>query len=315
MTPNSLSAPAIVLDEVTKTFPSGFTAVNEITCSIPQGSIVGLLGPNGAGKTTLMHMLLGTLSPSSGSIRYFGQELTMQAAARSDILRHIGFASSYVRLPGKLSLEDNLLFYGQLYGQTRIQARERMNSLLKVFDLHALKERACYSLSAGQATRLMIAKAFMGFPRVVLLDEPTASLDVDIAQAVLYFIKHQQQTEGTTILFTSHKIEEVGNLCEKVLVIQQGKLIAYAPPAELIQLYAYSRIRVLSRTPDTVMQWAQQRQYTGYMQDGWIYIEVPETQMPQALVSFSQHITTYEQLAIEPPTLNTYFLRLASGAS
>ena len=188
-----MSNSLLVVDSLVKRFETRrffsvvdtFTAVNTVSFELAKGEILGLLGPNGAGKTTIIQMLLDLLTPTSGSIQYFGKELSVH---RSQILEQVSFASTYLKLPGSLTIEENLSVYAQLYGVPAKRVRERIEEKIADFDLHALRKRQSKTLSAGQLTRLMLAKAFLANPKVVLLDEPSAALDPDVALQMRRFI-------------------------------------------------------------------------------------------------------------------------------
>src|SRR3990167_11544942 len=165
-------------------------AVNQISFALQPGEILGFLGPNGAGKTTTIQMLLGTLQPSSGTISYFGQNFAQHRIAA---LRRIGYVSGYDRLPARLTVSENLDIVGRIYNLSAAQRAQQIAKLLQVFRIEDLRDRPTGTLSAGQATRVMLAKAFIANPEIVLLDEPTASLDPDVAQQVRQFILQQRQ--------------------------------------------------------------------------------------------------------------------------
>ncbi|MBS0656001.1 MAG: ABC transporter ATP-binding protein, partial [Verrucomicrobia bacterium] len=199
------------------------TAVDGISFELHKGEILGLLGPNGSGKTTTIQMLMGTLSSTSGAIYYFGKDF---ATHRSEVLQKVSFASTYTSLPWLLTVAQNLEVFGYLYGLTRKESYKKFEPLLERFGiLNKMKHRVS-TLSAGQVTRLMLVKAFFTSPKVVLLDEPTASLDPDIAHDVCCFLLEQRNKEGTSILFTSHKMTEAMEICDRTIFLKEGKIIA-----------------------------------------------------------------------------------------
>ncbi len=211
---------------LTKKFYSGLwpfqkiqthTIVDSISFQLHQNEILGFLGSNGAGKTTTIQMLLGTLTPTSGSINYFGQEFQSN---RVDLLKKIGYASGYDKLPPRLSVGENLDIIGRIYGLGRDERIKRIQELLIAFGIEDMFYRETGSLSAGQATRVMLVKAFLADPEIVLLDEPTASLDPEIAYEVRKFILAQRKKRNLSILITSHNMDEVTELCDRVLVPQ-----------------------------------------------------------------------------------------------
>lgn len=207
-----------------------FTAVDDISFEIEAGEILGLLGPNGAGKSTTIAMLLGTLTPTSGAITMFDRNFLQE---RSICAQNITFASSYIRLPWRLTVLENLRVYGLLYELRKKVFMERVEKLLNYFGVWDQRHKAISELSAGQITRVMLTKAFLPYPKLVLLDEPTASLDPDIAHQVRAFIKEQQNQWLTTILYTSHNMDEVTELCDRVMFLKSGKIVAIDTVAEL----------------------------------------------------------------------------------
>lgn len=166
-----------------------YLAVDEISFYMQEGEILGLLGPNGSGKTTTIQMLLGTLSKTSGEILYFGKDFDKH---KHDVLQHIAFASTYTSLPHILSVKENLVVFGALYGFNKAESIKRFTPLLERFGIANKMNSKVGALSAGQITRLVLVKAFFIQPKIVLLDEPTASLDPDIAKEICQFILEQR---------------------------------------------------------------------------------------------------------------------------
>src|ERR1700722_11123336 len=215
------ATPILSVKKLSKVYPGKkrFVAVDEISFNLAEGEILGLLGPNGAGKTTTIQMLLSTLKPSSGSILYFGKDFFTH---RSEILKQVVFASTYVSLPWLLTVEQNLKVFGMLYGIPVNEIARRVDPLLEMFGIIEKKKVTVSKLSAGQITRLMMVKAFMVRPEIVFIDEPTASLDPDIAHDVCQFVLEQRDKYGTSILYTSHNMAEVAEVCDRVLFLQNG---------------------------------------------------------------------------------------------
>ncbi len=285
-----------------------FVAVDHISFELQKGQVLGFLGPNGAGKTTTIQMLLSTMTPTSGDIVYFGKNLKTH---RSEILSKVGFASTYVSLPGKLTVYENLLFYGQLYGVPTALLKERLEKLLKRFDMWEIRNRRCGALSAGQTTRVMLIKAFCIQPEVMLLDEPTASLDPDIAQEVLNFIKEQQKEQGVSILFTSHKMDEVSYICDNVLVLKKGTIIAHDAPERLAALAGLAHIELMVQNPEAVIRWCADNGITAHANGAFVTIKIEEQAIAAFLVKMVQAGLTYEQISIDKPTLEDYFLHIS----
>ena len=208
------------------------TAVDEISFAIAAGSTTGLLGGNGAGKTTTIAMLLGLLLPTAGKIRVLGARFPQH---RYRALGRVNFSSPYVDLPGRLTVRENLTVYGHLYGVRRL--RRRIDDLAAGLDLAGLLDRPTGRLSAGQKTRVALAKALINRPELLLLDEPTASLDPDTADWMRSYLEHYRSAHGATILLASHNMAEVERLCDDVMMMKQGRLVDRGHPRALIELY------------------------------------------------------------------------------
>lgn len=288
-----------------------FTAVNSISFALAEGEILGLLGTNGAGKTTTIQMLLSLMTPTSGSIEYFGKELE---AHRSEILQQVSFASTYVQMPSRLTVFENLDIYGRLYGLSRGVRLERIEKYLKFFGMWNLKDRETGVLSAGQMTRAILAKAFINEPKVVLLDEPTASLDPDIAHDVRSFVLDQQKQYGVSMLFTSHNMDEVSAVCDRVLVMKHGEIIADNTPDELAASVSVAQV-ILSITQgvELLQTYCKEQGLLLQIEKNQIAIALDEQKIPQLLNACSRLGIEYSSIAIEKPTLEDYFLQVAQG--
>lgn len=308
--------PVLVVDQLTKIFPakqkdqSPFVAVDHISFSLGSGEILGLLGPNGAGKTTTIQMLLSTLTPTSGSIRYFGKDFFTD---RSAILQDVGFASTYVSLPAHLTVSENLMVHGRLYKLSGGKLQARIEKFLKAFGVWDLRSKESGGLSAGQKTRVMLAKAFISHPKIVLLDEPTAALDPDIAHEVRRFILNQQREEQVSVLFTSHNMDEVTTVCDRVLVLKNGTFIANNTPDALAASVSTTRVHLvvgdgLKRT----VSYALAHNLIHSIQDRAIAIEVDENNIAQLLTGLAHVGVSYSQIWIEKPSLEDYFLSISA---
>ena len=222
---------AIQVQGLTKRY-GDVTAVDGITFSVASGGTLGLLGGNGAGKTTTIAMLLGLLIPTAGSIRILGHDM---ARDRFAALARMNFSSPYIALPSRLSVAENLRVYGHLYGVRGLEARIR--ELAAQLDLAGLLNRPAGNLSAGQKTRVALAKSLINRPDVLLLDEPTASLDPDTGDMVRGWLERYRQESGCTILLASHNMAEVERLCDSVLMLKQGRIVDSGSPPELLDRY------------------------------------------------------------------------------
>jgi ABC-2 type transport system ATP-binding protein len=207
-------------------------AVDSIDFNVSAGETLGLLGGNGAGKTTTIAMMLGLLVPSGGRIVILGHDM---ATARFAALAKMNFSSPYVSLPAKLTVAENLRVYGHLYDVKRLEAR--ILELADELDLRPLLDRPAGQLSAGQKTRVALAKSLINRPEVLLLDEPTASLDPDTGDLVRTWLERYQRASGCTILLASHNMAEVERLCRSVLVMKKGRIVDRGSPSHLLDRY------------------------------------------------------------------------------
>jgi len=223
--------PAIDVNQLTKRFDS-LLAVDHIGFQVAPGETVGLLGGNGAGKTTTISMMLGLLKPSSGEVRVLGADMVRH---RYKVLHRINFSSPYVDLPHRLTVRENLIVYAHLYGLSR--PKTRIRRLIEGLSLEDLEKRRIGSLSAGQKTRVALAKALLNEPEVLLLDEPTASLDPDTADWVRSYLERYRMESGAAILLASHNMGEVERLCSMVLMMRGGRIVDRGTPAGLVQRY------------------------------------------------------------------------------
>ncbi len=203
-------------------------AVDDVSFDVNSNEIVGLLGPNGAGKTTTINMVLGVLEPSAGDIAIAGVEL---ARDRSVALGSTNFAAVYAQLPGNLTLYQNLRVFGLIYGVKNLSAR--IDEVLDEFDLATFRDTKCGVLSSGEQTRVSLAKAMLNRPRLLLLDEPTASLDPSTAQDVRARIREFAARGSSGVLWTSHNMYEVQEVCDRVLFLSRGKILLEGDPRRL----------------------------------------------------------------------------------
>ena len=223
--------PAIVVDRLVKVYQSG-TAVAGISFALPVGSITGLLGGNGAGKTTTIAMIMGLVTPTSGTVAVLGAEMPRQ---RYRVLHRMNFESPYVEMPMRLTVRQNLTVFARLYGVDGIP--DRLRELADDLDLGDFLDRQTGKLSAGQKTRVALAKALLNRPEVLLLDEPTASLDPDTADWVRSHLERYRVARRATVLLASHNMGEVERLCERVIIMKRGRIEDDDTPAALLARY------------------------------------------------------------------------------
>lgn len=224
----------IEVDQLHKNFDQ-VNAVNGISFKVRRGVTTALLGGNGAGKTTTLAMLLGLLLPSSGRISIFGEDMLQY---RYRLLHRMNFSSPYVDLPQRLTVRQNLTVYGHLYRLKNLSAR--IDQLAIELNLDDFLDRRYGRLSAGQKTRVSLAKSLLNEPELLLMDEPTASLDPDTADSIRSYLERYQQRTGASILLASHNMTEVERMCTDVIMLRQGKIVDIGSPHELITRYGRS---------------------------------------------------------------------------
>ena len=223
--------PAIEIHDLQKRY-DGVLAVRGVSFSLAHGEVLGLLGGNGAGKTTTIGMIMGLVLPSAGSVKVFGVDM---AKDRYSVLNRMNFESPYVDMPHRLTVRQNLEVFGRLYGVKQI--KERVRDLARELHLEEFLDRASGALSAGQKTRVALAKSLINEPDLLLLDEPTASLDPDTADWVRTRLETYRKLRGASILLASHNMGEVERLCDRVIIMKAGAIADEGTPNNLIEKY------------------------------------------------------------------------------
>ena len=301
----------IVLDvkNLTKKFGSKgkeFTAVDNISFSISDGEILGVLGPNGAGKTTTIQMLLGVMEQTSGTIEFFGKAFKKH---REEILKEINFSSTYISMPWLFKVSQILDIYGRLY---EIPDRQkRIEKLAKEFEIEHLLKKQFYMLSAGEQTRLLMTKAFLNYPKLLLLDEPTASLDPDIAVKIREFIKKERKEYNVSVLFTSHNMSEVEEICDRVIILSHGKIIAEDSPENLTKRITECTIElsIPQKTNDAYEYF--KKNSIQFTQTKYSYkITIKEKLIGEFLMKLAKEKISYQEISIKKPDLEDYFLQV-----
>jgi ABC-2 type transport system ATP-binding protein len=224
-------SPIIAVTDLVKSY-GGVRAVDGISFAVRQGSITGLLGGNGAGKTTTIAIVMGLILPTAGSARVLGADM---ASERHRVLHRLNFESPYVELPKRLTVRQNLKVFGRLYGVRQLD--RRIDALAADLALGEFLDRPAGNLSAGQKTRVALAKALINQPEVLLLDEPTASLDPDTADWVRSHLEDYRRARAATILLASHNMLEVERLCDEVIMMRAGRIVDTGSPQALIGRY------------------------------------------------------------------------------
>jgi ABC-2 type transport system ATP-binding protein len=285
-----------------------YIAVNNISFSVKKGEILGFLGHNGAGKTTTIQMLLGTLIPDAGLIQYFGLDFNTNFLG---VLKKIGYASGYDKMHARLTVYENLDIVGRIYGMSDEARIEKIKILLDSFGMLSIYDKQMGGLSAGQTTCVLLVKAFMADPDLVFLDEPTASLDPETAYKVRQFILKKNKENNTSILITSHNMEEVSQLCDRVIILNKGIIVANNTPEFLAQ--SMSKVRIhLSFAIDfdehqlVVILDRMKLQYA--IEKNTVVVNVEEEEIASFLIALAQASIMYLNISIEKPTLEDYFL-------
>ena len=305
----------LIVHDLTKVFApekkggKSFTAVDHVSFELKEGQILGLLGPNGAGKTTTIQMLLSALSPTSGTIEYFGKAFPKY---KSEALQQVTFASTYIKMPWRLKVIENLRIYAMLYGVIDQVFEQRLKRFMDFFGVWEQRHKTMSQLSAGQITRIMLVKAFLPHPKIVLLDEPTASLDPDIAHEVRKFVKLQRKEHGVSILYTSHNMDEVTDVCDEVMFLKQGKIMAVDEPENLARSVRYARMRLLVKDGlKRTAKFAKAQGLKATIEAREIVIEIDEQKIAQFLARLAKENISYSQISIDKPTLEDYFLEMS----
>jgi len=218
----------IEVNNLAKQFKNAL-AVKNISFKINKGTIIGLLGPNGCGKSTTIGMMLGLIKPTSGTVVINGQNIENN---RTSLLEKMNFISPYIELPKRLTVEENLKVYGRLYGVKNLEGK--ISEIMEKLNLTEFKKRKTGELSSGQKNRVSLAKALINDPEILLLDEPTASLDPDVGDNIRTFIEDFASKKSTTILLASHNMNEVERLCHEVMMMKEGKIIDKGKSSDLI---------------------------------------------------------------------------------
>ncbi|MBI3620185.1 ABC transporter ATP-binding protein [Candidatus Roizmanbacteria bacterium] len=283
-----------------------FIAVDDISFDLKEGEILGILGPNGAGKTTTIQMLLGVLRPDSGDVTYFGKEFNKH---REEILEQVNFSSTYTNMPWELTVKENLTFISYLY--TIEDRKKRVESIIKTFRLEEILNKQMNKLSAGQITRCNLAKGFINYPKVLLLDEPTASLDPEVAGFIRNFLLEERQKFQVSIILTSHNMAEVEEVCDRVIFINHGKVVADDTPDQLAKSIHTSHLELyvkdgLKRT----IQFCEEQKKAHRIDGRYIVIDLKETEIPIFLKALMDLGIYYTEISIDKPSLEDYFLEV-----
>jgi ABC-2 type transport system ATP-binding protein len=284
-----------------------YHAVKEISFDLEQGEILGLLGPNGAGKTTTMQMLLGLTIPDSGSIHYFGKEF---GSNQEYCLSRISFASAYSKLQGKLSIRQNLIVHAGLYNIHN--PNQRIAELSELLGLSDFLDQVFWHLSSGQQTRAILAKALLPNPKLLLMDEPTASLDPEIVNKIIDLVRQLRSEQGISILFTSHNMEEVTRICDRVMFLRSGQIEAIDTPIGLTKTIKNTKLLLTFQgTQKTVTHYLATTHYAfDFIHKNVVQVNLPEDEIASVIFGFKKHDIFINHIEINKPTLEDVFLAM-----
>lgn len=306
---NSMQNAVLEVKNLTKKFGSKageFTAVDNLSLEIADGEILGLLGPNGAGKTTTIQMLLGVMIPSSGTVQYFGKNFFEH---RSAILKKVNYSSTYISLPYQFTVAEILEVFAHLYEVP--DRKKRIQKLLVEFDLLELQKKQFFMLSAGEKTRLLLTKAFINYPKIILLDEPTASLDPEIAVKVREFLKKEKKEYNVSILFTSHNMAEVEEMCDRVIILNHGKIIAEDTPEKLAKTLTACYVELfIKKDAERAKAFFIAAKIVSEQEGNFFKIKIEEQHVTNLLTELAKEKISYSEITINKPDLEDYFLQI-----
>ncbi|MBI2036198.1 ABC transporter ATP-binding protein [Candidatus Microgenomates bacterium] len=297
--------PILGVKNLTKKF-GGFTAADDISFNLFEGEILGLLGPNGAGKTTIIQMLLGVMEPTAGVIQYFGKNFKKY---REEILKQVNYSSTYISLPWLFTVAESLEFFARLYEVD--DRKKKITKLVAEFEIENLYHKQYYMLSAGEKTRVLLAKAFLNYPKIILLDEPTASLDVEIAVKVREFLKKEKSQYNVSMLFTSHNMAEVEEMCDRVIILKSGKIIAEDKPENLAKKITACQVELVITDDAQKAESFLTAKKVPFEKDRFRFIvSLEEKNIADFLVLLTAEKIAYEEISINKPDLEDYFLKM-----
>lgn len=295
------------VNQLTKQYGE-YLALDHVSFHINKGEIVGFLGPNGAGKTTTIQMLMGLTRPDAGEIKYFGEDFFTH---RQSCLAKINFASAYSEVQGRITVEQNLYIYGMLYDVKELQTR--IKEVLELMEISHLRNTLFWHLSSGQKTRVILAKALINRPQLLLMDEPTASLDPEIVEKILELVQRLQTKEGVSILYTSHQMAEVTRICDRVLFLQSGKVVLEDTPRGLISRLDDSALIITFEGEAAKIKKYAEEQKIGFIltKKNQVELKSNDEKIPSILFDLKKLGIFVKYLDIRKPSLEDVFLKVA----
>ncbi len=304
-----MSDPILEVKNLVKNYGS-FKAVDDISFIVPGGKVIGLLGPNGAGKTTTIQVLLGITLLNGGTIKYFGEDFYKN---KQYCLQRINFASAFNTLQGRISVRENLLVFAYLYAVKKPE--KKITELAEYFEITNLLPQRYWDLSSGQKTRVNIIKSLLNDPQMILMDEPTASLDPDIADKTLSLIEKLRKSHELSILFTSHNMEEVTRICDEVIFLDHGKIVAQDTPLGLTKRIPFAKLRIVfDGQKDKIEEYLKgAKQNFEVLNKNTVVINTEEKLIPKIIFGLSNTGIWITDIEVEKPTLEDVFLEIARG--
>lgn len=284
-----------------------FTAVKGISFVVPKGKVVGLLGPNGAGKTTTIQCLLGITLLDDGTISYFGKEF---AKNRQYCLQKINFASSFNTLLGRISVWENLLVFAHLYNIQN--PKKKILELTDYFETTELLPLNFWDLSTGQKTRINLIKSLLNDPELILMDEPTASLDPDIADKTLTLIEQLKKSRDLSILYTSHDMEEVTRICDEVIFLDHGAIVAHDTPLGLTKRIPNAQLKLTIEGDKNIAEkfFQEYKQKYIFSNPNVVTMNTEEKLIPKLIFGLSKNNIYITNIEVKKPTLEDAFLQI-----
>jgi len=285
-----------------------FTAVDRISFELREGEVLGLLGPNGAGKTTTIQILLGITTPNSGEIRYFEKDFSQN---RQDCLQMINYTSAFNTLQSRTTVWENLLVFANLY--LIDNPKKKIMELVEYFEIKDLLDSQYKYLSSGEKTRVNFIKALLNDPKIILMDEPTASLDPDIADKTLSLIEQIKKDRKISILYTSHNMNEIDRICDRVIFLSQGKIVAEDTPLNLTKKIETTTLRLTFDKGKKIIEkyLIANKQEFEFSKDNIVIIKTKEKLVPKLIFGISSEGIWMTDIEIQKPTLEDVFLQIS----
>lgn len=285
-----------------------FEAVRGISFEAEEGEIVGLLGPNGAGKTTTINMLLGVTKPTGGQIKIFGKDFEEH---REEILEKMNFSSADAELPGRMTVWENLYVFALLYGVKN--PKRRIDELLEQLKMGKFRDKQYLPLSSGERTRVNLCKALINEPKLLLLDEPTASLDPDVSEQMQDFLLAVRGRRGVTMVYTSHDMDEVTRMCDRIVFLQKGKVVASDTPLNLTKMIEDCYLKLtFDGKSEVVQRGLREKGFEPHFpRENRVNLKIKEDELPGILINLSAAGIWITEIDLKKPNLKDVFIKIA----